>query len=359
VDELAAARRPRRVTPGALVVYVLATAVHAVTFGFLGVGLWLLLGGDNWPQRALGCLCLLVPAAVLPRPGRASHGTDVSETAPETIALVAEIAEVVGGPRPTSVWISDDLNAMVTTGAVRGRALVVGAPLWVACSPQARVAVIAHELGHLANRDLIRGRYVSAAAEGVLAWLDILTPWSPHEEHLLAAGEVGVGRGAIVRVLTWPVRAALMTYLRVLHRANTSAHRRQEHYADLAAVRAAGTAGAVDALETMLVMDGLLVTANRVAVTTGRPELRPALEAYMAGYGPERRQRARQEAAAEASRVDASHPPTFQRLRLVESVEHSHPVVALDAARCEAIERELGAALSSGLSSFADSFRGH
>lgn len=356
VDELRASRQRRRITPGGVAIYVMATAVHAVTVALLAAGAWLLTG-DGWIPRLLGCFCLMVVLVLAPKMARRRTG-DVTDAAPETRSLVAQVARVVGSPTPRRLFVADEPNAWVSPARLRGSELTLGAPLWVACSPQARVALVAHELGHLANRDLLHQRYVSAAVEALITWHDIFSPRSRHDEVLRANGIVSPSGTYGAYILLWPVRALLLGYLNLMGLANAAANRRQEHYADLVAVRAGGTDGAVDLLETLLAVDGLELTANRVAVTTGRPPLQPALEAYMADYGPARRAHARAEGAARNARIDDSHPPTVERLRLIESVERTHPVVILDAERNLRIDDELATAVDRALASYADRFRG-
>lgn len=358
VDALAAAGRRRRFSLGSIAVYSLATAVHVVTACFLLAGLALLVTGEGWIARVLGGLCLLVVVAVAPKFVRTDRGADLSTAAPQLRELVDEIGAVVASPRPTSIHVSHHLEVHVSVGPLGGRALTIGAPLWVVCSPAARVAMIAHELGHLAGRDLLHGRYVAAAYSALVSWHDIFSPRNFRDQ---AAWDYGLplSPGTIfIYALMSPVRATLRTYLRLMDLANGPAQRRRELYADLAAVRAAGTDGTVDLLETVLGADGIVVTANRTAVTTGRPSLRTALEEFMASYGVERRQEARRRGEAEHSRVDDSHPPTVARLRLVESIEHVQPAVVLEPARNSEIERELASTLDQGLASFADLFRG-
>jgi hypothetical protein len=359
VDELSAAGQRRRITAGGVAIYLLATAVHAVTLLLLGAGAWLLVAGDGWPPRVLGCFCLTIVLVLLPTIARArDRHIDVTDSAPETMALIAEIAGVVRSPVPRRVLIADTFGAWVSVRPLRGFDLTLGAPLWVACSAQARVALLAHELGHLAHRDLIHGRYVAAAADSLIAWHDIFSPRSLHDQVLRDNGIIAPSGTFGAYVILWPVRAVLIGYLKLMELANAAAKRRREHYADLAAVRAAGTHGAVDVLETALAHAGLVLTANRVAVTPGRPPLRPALLEYMAGYGPARRAHARSEGDLKDAGMGASHPPTVERLRLVESVERAHPAVVLDVDRNARVDDELEGALTRALASYADGFRG-
>lgn len=362
VDELATARSRRRFTASAAVVLALATLVHAITLTFLTVGGWLAIDGSTWPLRALGVVCLLVAIALAPRLQRAPRGPGLldPERYPETYALVREVAEVVGSRMPTRLQLDTDFNASAGPTGLRGRTLTLGAPLWVACAPQAKVALLAHELGHFAHGDVLQLRYVSSAHDALLAWADIFEPGTMTERAALDAGiamQHG-GGGWVLRPILWPFRMLFLGYLRLIILANGPSHRRQEHYADLAAVRAGGTDGAVDLLETTLAGVGVEVVCNRVGINPARPPLRPALREHMASYDAAARSRQRAHANSETIRIDSSHPPTIERLRLVESVEHTSAAVVLDAARVARLDAEQAEQLDAALTRLADSYRG-
>lgn len=83
-----------------------------------------------------------------------------------------------------------------------------------------------------------------------------------------------------------------------------------------------------------------------------------AREEYAARFDPERRAQARRSPTLAASRIDDSHPPTLERLRLVESVEPATPAVILDAERSAAVDSETERVVDLALRRFADRFRG-
>jgi heat shock protein HtpX len=261
-------------------------------------------------------------------------------TYPTTRALVREIAELIDAPMPSRLEVSADLNASAfTAGWRRRRVLSIGAPLWVALSPQARVALLAHELGHFAHGDVLRGRYVSSAAYSLVAWSEVFR------------------LDGVARVAGWPVRVALAGYRRLLDVVAAPSHRRQELLADLSSVRAAGTDGAIDALEMVLAIVGLDVTANRVAIQPGRPPLGPALREYGESYDAAARAGARRRGDDQRSAIDDSHPPTTERLRLIESTEWVPAAVVLDDARAASLDREWASTTQRALDRLAERYR--
>lgn len=352
VDELASARSNRRASPAKVAVWLLAGVVHLTTAAALVGGLWLLLEGTTWPLRVIGGILVVTALAMLPwiRPSRDATLVD-PDRAPETFALIAEVAAAVKAPMPTRVYVDADYNAGVGLYGFRGRQLVLGAPLWVACSPEARTALLAHELGHFANGDAQHGRFAFAAVHAVASWIDVLTPND-------FVGE-GVSPSVITRMATWPIRAVLTGFLLLVNLLDAQAHRRQEHYADLASVHVAGTAGAIDLLQMLPVGTGVEVACSRsIAVSSTRP-LRLAIDQWSARYDASARQAAMRGAAADKSRIDDTHPPTIERIRLVEGVEPTQGVVRLDSERSRRIEQELAEPIDAQLQRLAAHLRGY
>jgi len=351
-------RRAARVSPAALLVLALATLVHAVTLAVLATGAWALGRGEGWPLKTAGVLLVALAVVLRPRLGRAAKGRGLldAERYPETDALLREVAAVARTRVPDRLQIGTELNASATTVGLRRRVVEVGAPLWVALSPQGRVALLAHEIGHFSGGDLRQLRYVNAAYTALEAWIDVFTPG--HAVDMSAATWRGVSPNSqLWSVATWPVRALLVGYVRLIDLCAAASGRRQEHDADLLSVAVAGTDGAVELLESTLAITGLETTLNRTAVSPGRPPLAPAVVAYMERYDARARAAARRRGEGDRSSVDDTHPPTTERLRLVESVPRTSAAVVLDRARAARIEREWGPTVERMLTRLADSYR--
>lgn len=344
---------------------MLATLVHLTTATFAALGIVLVWPGSTTWEKCLGALCLGIAYVLRPRFPRAASGPGLLDVrdCPETAAMVGEVAALVGSPVPTQLEVSRDLNAHVVLTGLRGRLLSVGAPLWVALGPQERLALLAHELGHLANGDALQWRYVSTAYDTLRRWEEMLGQGVRRELPVEFAGfdETASGQASvsvlsdIAAVLLWPVRVMIAGYRRLLEVVAAPITRWQERYADLASARVAGTAAAVASLEVQLAVVAVHTAANRAAVR--REDLGSAIAQRMASFDAAERKAARLAADAGTSRVDDSHPPTLERLRHVESAERFEAAVHV-APECWArIDAEWSAALAQELKRLGDDYR--
>lgn len=355
VDELARTRRQNgRLTLANLAAVALATLVHAVTLAFAATGVLLLWPGTSVWHKVLGVLCLLLVWLLRPRFHRAAKGAGLLDptAAPETRRLVAEVAEVVGSPMPTRCRVDRRINASAALVGLRGRELTLGAPLWAALTGQERIALLGHELGHFANGDVLQGRYVGTADDTLDHWAHVLEVSASSR----AARTRRAGPGLLLAAWAiYPARLLVAGYQRALELAAAPSSRRQEHYADLASARAAGSRGAIGLLEVLLASPGIDVEANRAAVT--RADLGEAIRAYVASYDDARRAAVRRTGDVEESRIDSSHPPTMQRIRLIESLGAVAPVVVRTESEWAAIDAEWQDALTGALKRAADDYR--
>ncbi|WP_162251538.1 MULTISPECIES: M48 family metallopeptidase [unclassified Nocardioides] len=332
--------------------FALVTPVHLVSLALAVGGTVLLVRGDGWWQWLMAAVILGVAWLTRPHILFAADPDSVlvdPERAPGITTLVAQVAQLLGTRPPTEIRIDSEFNAYVAPRGLRGRQLVLGAPLWVALGPQERVALLGHEIGHLAHGDLMSSRYVASARQTLLRWVDLLDPDGTE----VFENDTPV----LVRALMAPPRWAVLGYLRLLGSVNSTASRRQELYADLAAAMAAGTTAAIADHEISLLAEGIDVIANRAAVDSTRPHLGDAIIARVAAYDASQRAAARRAAADDRRSVDNSHPPTVDRLRLVESVDPFTASIVLEAAQSRRIDRELAPALDRAFKRLGDSYR--
>ncbi len=347
VDRLTAGGgRSRRVARAGA--FLMATGVHLTAIGLLALGVALLVLGDNWVQRLLAVPALLPPVALLltRRSEETLEQVDAS-AAPEFTALLGELAEALGSVPPTYVAVDGDINASAERRGLRARRLVIGAPLWAALGPQGRIALLGHELGHFANRDVVHGRYVWWSMRSLYRWIDLVTP----DGLVSTEGRTPV----FATIITAPVRIPLVGYLELMWKVNAAASRHDELRADTAAAALAGTPGAVELLETLLLVDIIDVAANRAAVDARRPDLAVEIRAKIDGVS-EAARRALPTKGDESS-VDRSHPRTVDRLRLQESLPAETPRFVLDEARWAAIDAELKPMTDASLKRMADGYR--
>lgn len=318
-----------------LLIWIAVAPVHAVLIASSTLGVLLLVDGPTMPLRILGCVLLLVAYATSPRPSKLPrHSVSLAPAdAPALFALVAEVAALGRSRTPARVLVTRDFNAFAARVGWRRTPVVgLGAPLWAAAPPQARVALLGHELGHFAHGDLTDGWWVWAAESSLVHWLDICG--GPR-------GGLYTDNWFILRYALVPVRVVLLAYLWLIRQLNGPASQRREYLADIDAARAAGTPAAVRMLEVLLLEPSVSTAMTRAAVSPERPDMwelvsRDASNVGEAGFG-----RRRLAAGADRSRIDASHPTTLLRLELLESIPPSSAAVVLDSQRQQEIDAEL------------------
>jgi heat shock protein HtpX len=320
--------------------WLVVAPVHASMVAALIGGVVLLSRGPTVPLKALGVVLLLVAYATSPRPSKLPrHSASIArEDAPSLFALIDEVSFVCRTRPPQQLLVTRDFNAFATrVGWRRTPVLGLGAPLWVAAPPQARVALLGHELGHFAHRDLTESWWVWAAESSLEHWLDICGG----PRRLLFADNSFVVKYALI-----PFRAVVLSYLWLIGKLNGPASQRREYLADVGAALAAGTPAAVRMLEVLFVEPAVSTAMIRAAVSPERPDMWELVRRDVSRWGDDDFRRRRSMPNAERSRVDASHPTTLLRLRLVETLPPASARVVLDPAAERAIDAELAPSLA-------------
>jgi heat shock protein HtpX len=317
-----------------LSMWAVVAPVHAVLLGSLIGGGYLLVRGPTGPFRGLGVLLLLLAFATFPRPVKLPrHSLSLTAAdAPLLFALIGDVAVACGTRPPRQVLVMRDFNAFATrTGWRRTPVLGLGAPLWVAAPPQARVALLGHELGHLAHGDLADSWWVWAGRRSLLHWLEIF-----RGPRVVYARNLFVMKYALL-----PFQAAVEAYLWMIQTLNGPASQRREYLADADAAHAAGTPGAVRMLEVLFLDAAVSTAMTRAAVSPQRPDMWELVRGDVAGFGDDDYRRRRHGATAERSRIDDEHPATVLRLQLLETLPPASARVVLDTGRSHALDAEL------------------
>lgn len=331
---------------------LVALPVHAVSLAFAVGGVVLLATGATWPLKACGVLLILAAVSTRPRVARTPDHVSAlhRQDAPILFGLLDDVAASTGAPVPRVVVVDEHFNAFATrVGWRRTPVIGIGAPLWVPATPQGRVALLAHELGHFAHGDLTHGRWVSGAQQSLLHWVDVLTPL----RHVTYDALVGL----VHKLLFAPLRWTLIGYLLLIGWVSAPARQRQEYLADLDAVTAAGTDGAVDMLDLVMFEPTVSAAITRAAVSGHRPDVWHVVTAAVAEITEESRERQRAHASSVASRIDDSHPATALRLRLVHNIPHREASLVLDPERCRKLDAELADSMARAAKSITDRAR--
>lgn len=339
------ALRARRDVP-ALLAFGIALAVHALTLVLAVGGGWLVVRGWGGPMVVLGLFLLLVAWALRPRlPGLPDDKPVLRRAdAPELYALIDEVAQVAGTRGVDAVVVGAELNAGVRTYSVRGRRLLMlGLPLWEILTPQQRIALLGHELGHYGNGDTRHGLVLGTAFRSLAAWRYYFSP-TPNPNIV----QMVVNLACFVPGLL--VQGVLM----LLDQLTLRATQRAEYLADRTATRAGSTEAAVGLMDHFLVIESAAMALRREAnqARLGGPRragrkddradgLWERLAAHMASIPEYEYERQRRAGALRGHSTDSTHPPTHLRRASLLGGEPVPAGVVADGERAGRIAAEL------------------
>jgi Zn-dependent protease with chaperone function len=332
----------------AVLAYAIALAVHGVTVVLLAGGVLCLVWGSGG-LVLLGLFFLAMAVMLRPRLSARPEGETVLHRAdaPELYALVDEVAQVVGTRGVDVIVVDKEINASVRSYGLRGRrALSLGLPLWEVLTPQQRVALLGHELGHYSNGDTRHAVVVATALHSLTMWCHYLAPIrQPSAVEMFVNLFYAVPRLLVQGVLV------------LLDHLTLRATQRAEYLADREAARAASTEAAAGLMDRLLLADSVEVFLRREvnsAALAGRRSARRApdrtdefwerLTAHMASVPEHEYERQRRAGARRGHSVDATHPPTHLRRACLLSGPPTEAAVALDEGRRRRIAAELARA---------------
>ena len=322
-------------------VWVLAGLVHLVTAAILALGAWMIWVGPLL-VRVPGVVIVLFGLLLVPRPRirRTTQGLTRDEL-PALFSVLDRVAALNQAPVPHLVRVGAVFNAGAITSG-RRRLLMIGAPLWVALPPSARLAVLAHELGHYAHRDLLSARWVGLAHDALAQWLMLLGEAGQTADRWTDDDWLDVVKpaNAVLRLLALPFRVVVEAYIYLLELLTASSSRSREYLADLDAIHAAGSAGALASHDAVLAEDAVDAAVRRAAIR-GDDDVWPEVRSTLGRDDHTTLLRRRAHAASSKSRIDDSHPSTTQRIRLVEEREQVTPGVVVDTATWQRVDAEL------------------
>lgn len=227
--------RPR-LTLAKLVMYLLSLAVHLSTvLVWVAAAYYLFTDGLGGGERAFGVILVLMGLALRPRFNSIDDEPLPREQYPRLFALIDRVAAQVGVKPPDHVVYSYHYNATFSRAGLRNRSVLhLGMGLWMKLTPEARVALIAHELAHDANGDFGRNWMIYNALFTLVNWYIIFVPYR------VIAPYISLWESIIyflLYLITRPIYLLIWVYVLLLMYES----RRAEYMADALAAQVAGT----------------------------------------------------------------------------------------------------------------------
>jgi len=195
------------------------------------------------------------------------------------------------------------------------------------------VAVIGHELAHFVNGDVTRGLVVGEAIRTVATWCRLLTPDESDRDREIME--------VLAAVSLWLVSWIPRSLLGLMVHLSWMQAQQAEYHADRVGASLSGSAAFVGLLERSLDQDLLEHAGHRVVVAGQGTSIVHEFCRVLAGLPPRERERRRRRAAAEPTALDATHPPTGLRCRLLLERPALMASFPLDPRRHAALRAEL------------------
>lgn len=322
--------------------YMLSGAVLAACPALLALLAWLWTLGVG--IGTVGTIFLL-PLAVAARPRVRRVPRDVvvvrKAEAPTLYRLVDQISDELNTRKVEACALDFSYNARTSSiGVARHRMIVIGLPLWDSLEPQEKVALLGHEIGHDASRDLVHSAITFSALQSLRDMHRILRPparFQDRAEEAIAA--------AIMAGFAGLLRALIRLQISLAVRTRPGA----EYAADASAVQVASSSAVVALLEKLLLKD--VAQAKAVAAATRCQEgVWREIQRSIGETSDRERERLRRVAELRHSTVDATHPPTTWRIKIARTRPATAARVVLSHGMSEQLDRELSGARAGVLS---------
>lgn len=345
--------RPRHGVPwhaGLLLLYAAATLIHGLALGLLTLGLWLLFGDTGLWSKFLGLICTLLAWGARPRFDSAPDTVLDRQRYPTLHALMDRLSERLGAAPIDDLSVSADFNASYWQSRSRWtpwrkqRHVELGAPLLAALrSDMAIAGLLAHELSHGVNGDVLRGAYVGGAVRALQEWSTALRP--------LELGRAGRGTGnPLISLLALPVELVLLAFSELLILLALGLwllamrdSQRAEYLADALAAQAVGSDAIAELLDALACHEVVTAAVRRHALTRPDDPIGPGIANAVDALENAERERLQAQARAAGARADASHPPTHLRREQQSLRPVPAPVPLLNAKEQDQLRIELGA----------------
>jgi heat shock protein HtpX len=285
---------------------------------------------------------LLVILLIRPRLGRPPKRADcvIPSAAPTLFGLVARVCAAINAPPPDRIVLTREYNAAVSRDGLRGVVtLRIGARMWLALTPQQRIAMIAHEMGHVVSRDPGRGLLV----EPVLTTFFRLATVTGTRNRLRSIWWFNVSRlnivGLFIEIARWLVSRVFVLAHLAVRRIALPDRLRAEYRADVLAADVGGSDAALAVIDRLVLGDQVIPLLSHVAGHRPPDEWAFAVDSLIerrAGILPYLRQD-----TARATSLWDSHPPSGRRAELLLALPSVPPTVTIDDGDIETLNWEL------------------
>jgi Zn-dependent protease with chaperone function len=304
------------------------------------LGLWLIFWLGNVATVLVGVAVIGLAVVMRPRLGAIPRGAAVVEpdAAPRLYALVNDVCARLGSRPVWRIVLEARYNAAFgAVGFRRRNVLFLGYPLWNVLTPQERIALLGHEIGHEVNGDLRRGLLVGLSLHSLAELPEVLRP---HRSHIAGTtGLVWFGQAiarSVLWWLSWPLLGVILVHERLLAQSGQQA----EYYADHLSATVAGVAATRSMLDKLRLGWPCLRTLHTAIIRRDK-DIWASTRDWLATLPQAEQDTMIARAEVRPHRVAETHPTTRLRVDALGTRSYPPPTLTATDADARAIDDEL------------------
>jgi heat shock protein HtpX len=323
---------------------ILATAIYLAVAALAMLGL-VLICTDNVGvgHYIAGGFCIMLAILARPRPVRAPARPLDPSRYPAIHEVVRHTAHALGAPMVDTISAPPEFGASYRESGWGGeRHMELGLPLLAALGHAERIALIAHELSHGANRDPLRQGFVRVALSTLVNWALVVRP--------LGIGSAGNGMpfGGLISLMAIPFELALLAFsellfglVRLFFILAMRSSQQAEFFADVLATSVAGREPMMRLLEKINYAETVDLAIQRAVLTDQEAAIGPRILSAINEMSEDVAERYRQRAREEVWQEDSTHPPTSMRIALVAGLAEQPVQTGIEQELKERFEAEV------------------
>lgn len=333
-----------------LALMFLAGAIYFVVLVLAALGIALILAEDAGAGHYLvGGMLILLALLARPRPVSPPARPLDSSRFPAIYEVVGRIAHALDAPMVDTISAPAEFGASYSQSGWGAKShMELGVSLMAALDHDERIALIAHELSHGANRDPLRPSVVRVALSTLVGWAVAIRPLS-----IGSAGD-GIPFGALISLMAIPfewamllLSEALFLLVRLFFILAMRSSQQAEFFADVLATSAAGPGPMARLLEKLNYADTVDLVIQRAVLTDQEAAIGPRIAAAINEMPSDVAERFRQRAKDEVWQEDSTHPPTSMRIALIAGLPAKPAQLEIDQGLKERFEAEVAALIES------------
>jgi len=336
--------------------FSVSAIIYLITIFLAIFGVWILvIGWANIFALIIGTVCLLISWFIRPRIPKVPKGVVTRKDFPILYEFIDSIALSLNSKSVDGVIIKGDLNASFGQFGLTNKKIIrIGLPLWEILSIEEKSALISHELSHGINGDPLRGLFIGKALESLIGWYFLLRPdsfWEPEN------GLLGILMLPL-NVVLFAISGLVLLIARLLAHLIYIDSQKSEYFADYLATKVCGTDAMASLLEKSLIgSQRFELILHKVSLRKEEGDLFEDFSKDVLSLSTEEKVKIRKIGESAQSRLDATHPPTFFRIRFLKHHFEAGTKIQLSADKVKLLELEMSKMKSSAQAEIIDIYK--